>query len=207
MAIVGTSGVGKTSLLQCIAGLQRPTEGEILYCGETPSECCGNKRAACQLISQRQAGLIFQDLSLVANATLLNNVLCGRLNRYGWWRTLFSFPRRDRQKAYSWLSEMGIGALQHRTAGEVSGGERQRAAVARALFQEPKLYLADEPVASLDAHYAERVLSIFRRECEKAQRTVLCVLHQTAQVEQFADLILSLNPVDAEAWNLRQVVR
>lgn len=206
LAIVGSSGVGKTSLLHCLSGLLRPTEGEVCYCGEDSTDCRTEQRDVCHLISQRQAALIFQDLSLVANATLLNNVLCGRLNRYPWWRTLFSFPRTDRKKALAWLQELGIGALQNRTAGEVSGGERQRAAVARALFQEPEIYLADEPVASLDAYYAGRVLGLFRQECER-QRTVLCVLHQAAQVERFADMVLGLNPMNAEDWNLRMVQR
>jgi phosphonate transport system ATP-binding protein len=204
LAIVGSSGVGKTSLLKCIAGMIKPTEGEICYCGEE-AHCETSEQQVCHLLARRRVAMVFQDLSLILHASLLNNVLCGRLGRYPWWQTLLRFSHEDKQQALAYLQDLGIGHLAHRDVGTVSGGERQRVAFARALFQQPDLYLTDEPVASLDAYYAGRVLGLLRQECTRDRRTVLCVLHQAQQVEHFADMVLGLNPQEAKAWNLRIV--
>jgi phosphonate transport system ATP-binding protein len=87
----------------------------------------------------------------------------------------------------------------------MSGGEKQRVAVARALFQQPELYFADEPVSSLDAYYAGRVLGLLRQEADERAKPVVCVLHNAEHIQRFADLALSLNLNDPTAHKLRRI--
>lgn len=200
VAVVGPSGVGKTSLLACLAGMLAPHEGTVSFRDPAGAE----HPPACY---RRRTGLVFQQHLLVANTTLLNNVACGRLGRHTWWRTLFTLPREDLAEAYRILCDLGLGAKVHCWAAETSGGEQQRTAIARALLQEPDLYLADEPVANLDTYLTGRVLGILRQEASQRGRTVFCVLHNAELVERFADVVLSLNPVVEGDWNLRPVLR
>jgi phosphonate transport system ATP-binding protein len=198
VAVVGPSGVGKSSLLNCLAGLAEPTEGKLTF------SC----NAGCLHDApdyQKRVGVVFQNYLLSLNSSVLRNVLCGRLGRYPWWQTLFHFPRADKQEAALLLTDLGLGAHLHRRAGEISGGEQQRAAVARALFQEPELLLADEPVSNLDAYLCGRVLGILRQQAHEQKRTVMCVLHDAALVERFADYAISLDPMNPENWRVRKV--
>jgi phosphonate transport system ATP-binding protein len=198
VAVVGPSGVGKSSLLHCLAGLTEPTEGKLTF-----SCNAGCLHAAAGY--QKRVGIIFQNLLLSPNSSMLRNVLCGRLGRYPWWQTLFHFPRADRKAAALLLADLGLADHLHRRAAETSGGEQQRAAVARALFQEPELLLADEPVSNLDAYLCGRVLGILRQEAHQNGRTVFCVLHDPALLERFADYVLSLDPLHPEKWRIREI--
>lgn len=198
VGLVGPSGVGKTSLLNCLAGLADPTEGTITFsCNAGCLHQAPNY--------QKRVGIIFQNLLLSQNTSVLRNVLCGRLGRYPWWRTLFRFPRADKNAAALLLADLGLSAYLHRRAGEISGGEQQRTAVARALFQEPELLLADEPVSNLDAYLCGRVLGILRQEARQNRRTAFCVLHDPALLERFADFALSLDPISPEKWRVREI--
>ncbi len=198
VAVVGPSGVGKTSFLNCLAGMVEPTEGEILF-------CCRPDCPHRPVEFQHRLGMIFQNFNLVPNASLLNNVLCGRLSAYHWARTLMGFPSRDRQEAFALLHDLGLGGCARRWAAEVSGGEQQRTAVARALFQEPGLFLADEPVSNLDRYFSGRVLGILRQQAREQKRSVFCVLHNPEFVEMFADVVLSFDPMDGSQWKLREI--
>ncbi len=198
LAVVGASGAGKSSLLACLAGMLKPTEGEVRYrCTEGCQHEPENFR--------RRTGIIFQNFMLTGNNTVLSNVLCGRVGRYSCLRTLFGFPGSDKREAFSILNDLGLGGYLYRWAVEISGGEQQRTAIARALFQEPELFLADEPVSNLDAYLSGRVLGILRQEASLRRRTVFCVLHNPDLVERFADKALSLDPVNPESWRLRNL--
>lgn len=200
VAVVGPSGVGKSTLLAAIGGLIEPDEGQVRFV------CLSNGvHEPCNF--QPQIGMVFQNFMLVANSTVLDNVLCGRLGRRAWWRTLFGFDRSDRVAAYRIMADLGLGAYAHRWVAETSGGEQQRTALARALFQEPELILADEPVSNLDTYLTGRVLGLLRQEATQHHRTVFCVLHNPELVDRFADLALSFDPADPHGWRVRAVRR
>ncbi len=202
VAVVGPSGVGKSSFLAAIAGLLAPAEGELIV------RCLqGGAHRPAEPERQRCTGVIFQNNLLTPNASVLTNTLAGRLGRHSAWRTLFGFPRADRAAAYRILCDLGLGAHVHRWSCQTSGGEQQRTAIARALLQEPELYLADEPVSALDAYLTGRVLGLLRQEAREHGRTVLCVLHNPDLVDRFADLALSFDPADPANWKLREVRR
>ncbi|MGC1482143.1 MAG: ATP-binding cassette domain-containing protein [Chthoniobacterales bacterium] len=196
VAVVGPSGVGKSSLLACLAGMLEPGAGTITYrcaqrCDHSPNDF------------QKRLGLVFQHLRLTLNASVLTNVCCGVLGQRGWWRTLLGFSRDERKQAKDLLERFGLKGYERLPVAKISGGERQRTAIARALMQSPELILADEPVASLDPALARNVLGYLRDETRKNQRTVFCVLHDPDLVAEFADYTLTLSRVCPAAWKLR----
>ncbi len=198
LALVGPSGVGKSTLLSCLCGFRTPDEGEVHI--RLPGQSSTSPRDL-----RRYFGIVFQDLQLTAKADLLTNVLCGRLARFTCLRTLFGFPHTQRLEAYRLLCELGVGQNPHKWASQMSGGEQQRVAIARTLFQQPHLYFADEPVSSLDSYYAGRVLGLLRQETAKPPKAVICVLHNAEHINRFADLALSLNPNDPAGHKIRQI--
>lgn len=186
LAVSGPSGVGKTSLLHALGGMRKPTEGVVRFpfLGSN-SECLDDAR--------RHLGIIFQDLLLTPNATLLQNVLCGRLKEHPSLRTLFGFPPKEQEAAFRLLDELGLGEAFGKWVAETSRGEQQRVAIARALHQDPVIYLADEPVASLDETLAERVLDRLAKQVRKEAKAIVCVLHDPRQIERFADRVIELS--------------
>lgn len=198
VAIVGPSGVGKTSLLSCLAGMLPASEGAVEY------RCLQNCRHQ-PIDFQKKIGIIFQSFMLTPNNSVLANVLCGRLGRYPWWRTFAGFPSGDKREAALVLEDLGLGRCIRRWVAETSGGEQQRTAIARALFQQPEVFLADEPVSNLDVYLTGRVLGILRQEASVNRRTVLCILHSPELVDRFADVVLSLDPLQPQGWRLREV--
>jgi len=200
ITVVGPSGVGKSSLLSVLAGMLQPDEGEVTYC------CCNACYHKPQEF-QNRVGMVFQNFRLTHNSSLLTNVLCGRLGRYPWWRTLFGFPRKDKERAFELIHDLGLAAYTHQWVATTSGGEQQRTAVARAIFQEPEILLADEPISNLDAYFAGRVLGLLRHEANVNKRTVICVLHSVEHVDRFADFVLSLDPNNPEGWRMREISR
>jgi phosphonate transport system ATP-binding protein len=195
-AVTGPSGAGKTSLLQTIAGLREPSEGSISY--HFPEMMRKDE-------AKEQLGIIFQDLLLIPNASLLTNVLCGGLRNHSSLRTFFGFPSEERVAAYALLREFGLGEAFTKWTSETSRGEQQRVAVARALHQDPALYLADEPVASLDAKSADLVLARLAKEASEKKKGVSCVLHDLQQVENYADRVLELDRENPENWRIKSL--
>jgi phosphonate transport system ATP-binding protein len=189
LAVTGASGIGKSSLLAALGGMLAPDEGEIVFA------------------EKARVGFVFQNFRLTPNLSVLQNVLCGKLGAHPWWRTLFGFPENERQAAYRLLVELGLENYVHRPSRETSGGEQQRAALARTLLHAPEIVLADEPISNLDANLARRVMSLLRREAKDAARTIVCVLHDARYVEEFADYELRLDAEQPDGWSYRKLPR
>ena len=147
VVVVGLSGAGKSTLVRAINGLVPLTSGSLEVNGVNVPDLGGG-----QLRSLRaDIGMIFQGFNLVNRTSVLNNVLMGRLHRVPTWRTLLGwYPAGDREVAMRALERVEIVEKAYVRASNLSGGQRQRVGIARALAQEPRIILADEPVASLD---------------------------------------------------------
>ena len=189
LVIIGLSGSGKSTLLRCINRLIEPTEGEILWDGKdiAKAEPAELRRF------RRKIGMIFQHFNLVKRSNVITNVLSGRLGYVQPWTSLLHrFPSKDRQMAMEALVRVGIEEQARKRADELSGGQQQRVGIARALMQEPKMILADEPVASLDPVLAHTILGYLEQMNKESKITVLCSLHYLDLVQRYATRVIGL---------------
>ncbi|MEQ9487826.1 MAG: phosphonate ABC transporter ATP-binding protein [Alphaproteobacteria bacterium] len=193
VGLIGASGSGKSTLIRLIAGFETidATGGSIDLFGK---QCQKNGRKSRDMTDLRtEIGIIFQQFNLVGRLSLLTNVVVGRLGRISKWRgTLGRFPRADKIKALQALERVGIVDQAYQRASTLSGGQQQRAAIARALAQEAKLILADEPIASLDPASAENVMSTLREINQQDGVTVIVSLHQIDHAFKHCDRIIAL---------------
>lgn len=187
VVLLGRSGAGKSTLLRCLNRLQVPTSGAVR------AEDYGDlaDRAALR-IHRRRTGMVFQHHHLLGRSTALDNVLTGRIGFHPWARTLLPWPRADVEKAMECLARVGLAAKALQRADRLSGGERQRVGIARALAQEPRLVLADEPVASLDPATARSVMDLLRRVCREDGITAVLSLHQIALARRYGERVVGL---------------
>ncbi len=174
VAIIGLSGAGKSTLLRLINKLIESTGGEVFFDGESVTKAKGK-----ELINiRRQIGMIFQGFNIVKRMSVLSNVLSGRVAYHPTWKTILGiFPEDDKQIAYRALKRVDILEKVHNRASDLSGGQQQRVAIARALAQEPKLMLADEPVASLDPITTVQVMDYLKKINEEDGITTVANLH------------------------------
>jgi phosphonate transport system ATP-binding protein len=189
LAILGLSGSGKSTLLRCINRLIDPTEGSVWIYGEEITACRGAELRRLR----RQVAMIFQQFNLVRRHTVLSNVLSGALGRSRLLPSLvLSFPQTERERAIGNLDRVGLGDRAGSRADALSGGQQQRVAVARALMQEPRLILADEPVASLDPALRHSVMRHIEALNREEGLTVICSLHDIDLVERYATRLVAL---------------
>jgi phosphonate transport system ATP-binding protein len=194
IAIIGSSGAGKSTFLRCLNRLIRPTAGTLTLLGEDITHV--NGRALRQV--RRRMGMIFQQFHLVRRLSVLENVLVGRLRfnaasplRYGC-SILRKFPRSEKEVAFDCLKQVGIADLAFQRADTLSGGQQQRVAIARALAQEPEVFLADEPIASLDPRSAETVMRILKDIQERRNIPVLVNLHHIDFARRYGKRIVGM---------------
>ncbi len=187
VVVLGPSGAGKTTLLRSIIGLERLTAGDVWLDGRMVQ--------ASNLAEIRsKVGMIFQGFNLIDNLSAINNVLSGLLDTRGSLATLFYiFRRSDKVRALECLDQVGLLDKAYTAVSKLSGGQRQRVGVARALIRQPRLLLADEPVASLDPMIAFTVLSLIKEICAKQGIAVICNLHQVDLALRFADRVVGLS--------------
>lgn len=189
LVVLGLSGAGKSTLLRCINRLIEPTEGRIVWDGTDITAAPGEelRQIRCHI------GMIFQAFNLVERASVLTNVLSGRLGYVNPWRSIIHhFPKEEVDRALRNLDRMGIADLAHKRADELSGGQRQRVGIARALMQEPRLMLADEPVASLDPVLAHSILRYLEQLNQEDRITIICSLHYLDLVRRYASHVVGL---------------
>ncbi len=189
LAVIGLSGSGKSTLLRCINRLIDPTSGHILWNGVDVTAASGAELRKIR----RQIGMVFQQFNLVKRSSVLTNVLSGRLGYVSPAKSLFNyFSKDDKQRALGNLELMGLRDKAYIRADSLSGGQQQRVGIARALMQEPKLVLADEPVASLDPVLAHSILKYLEQMNRERGITVLCSLHFLDLVHRYATRAIAL---------------
>jgi phosphonate transport system ATP-binding protein len=188
LVIIGLSGSGKSTLLRCINRLIEPTEGEIVWDGVNITAEPGELRRV-----RRKIGMIFQHFNLVKRSSVFTNILAGRLGYVNPGMSLVhSFPAKDRELASRALEKVEISDQARKRADELSGGQQQRVGIARALMQEPKMILADEPVASLDPVLAHTILGYLEDLNKEEKITILCSLHYLDLVQRYATRVIGL---------------
>jgi phosphonate transport system ATP-binding protein len=189
LAILGLSGSGKSTLLRCINRLIDPTEGRVWIFGQEITALAGGELRR----MRRQVAMIFQQFNLVRRHTVLDNVLSGSLGRARLLPSLMlSFAQGERERALSNLQRVGLDDRAGSRADALSGGQQQRVAVARALMQDPRLILADEPVASLDPALRHSVMRHIEALNRDEGLTVICSLHDIDLVERYATRLVAL---------------
>ncbi len=188
-AMIGPSGAGKSTLMRVINGLVRPSEG-IIFIGETQ---ISQAPEATVRQARRQIGMVFQQFNLVRRLTALENVLIGRLGTLNpLASTLKLYSKSDRELAMGLLERVGMADHAWQRADTLSGGQQQRVGIARALAQQPKLILADEPISALDPKSSEQVMEILHDINAQDGIAVICNLHHLNTVREYADRVIAL---------------
>ena len=189
IGIIGRSGAGKSTLLRMINRLTDASEGQILFEGADVTALKGAARRKWQ----SQCAMIFQQFNLVPRMDVVSNVLHGTLNKRSTLATLFNmYPVEDVHTAIDILERLGIAEHATKRAEALSGGQQQRVAIARALMQNPKIILADEPIASLDPMNAQVVMQTLRRIHEEDGRTVIANLHTLDTARRYCDRVIGM---------------
>lgn len=173
-AVIGKSGSGKSTLLHILGTLDTPDSGELMFEGEDLLKLSENEKA---LFRARNLGFVYQFHHLLGDFSALENVMMP---------LLIGGMKADaaRTRAQEYLERVGLSARLANLPGEMSGGERQRAAIARALCTRPKLILADEPTGNLDAQNAQAVFELFERLVREEQTAVVMVTHDNSLAQR-----------------------
>ena len=178
LAIMGPSGCGKSTLLQMLGGLTTPTSGTVRVAGTSLGDCSDSRRAR---VRRRHVGYVFQRYNLIDELRVVDDVsLPLRLN---------GVPgRRARAEAMQLLERLGLAHRAHARPGELSGGEQQRAAIARALVARPDVVLADEPTGALDSSTAQSVIELLG-DASQQGRTIVMVTHDASVAAAAHDVV------------------
>jgi len=185
--LLGASGAGKSTLLRCLNLMQTPDAGSIDVEGTGPLKAGPALRA-----HRRNTGMVFQQHQLIARRTALQNVITGRVGNYASLRSLFPLPYQDQEIALHCLERVGLLHKALARFHQPSAGQQQRVGIARALAQQPRLMLADEPVASLDPATADKVLALLQRVCKEDGISAVVSLHQVDLARRYADRVIGL---------------
>lgn len=189
VSIIGLSGAGKSTLLRSVNRLNEVTEGEITIDGRSVTRA---SKAELKKI-RRNIGLISQQFNLVKRSTVQKNVLSGKLGYYSTFKSIFGlFSRDDYALCNSVLEKVGLLDKLHDRCDALSGGQQQRVSIARTLFQEANIILADEPVASLDPATSLEIMSELKKINTTMKKTVIVNIHSIALAKQFSTRIIAL---------------
>lgn len=189
-AIIGPSGTGKSTLIRCVNRLVEPSGGQVLLDGEDLTALRGRSLR----LARRRIGMVFQEYNLVERLTVIENLLCGRLGHVGALRAwLRRFPQADIDRAFELLEAVGLADFAKVRADALSGGQRQRVGIARALMQQPRLLLADEPTSSLDPKTSVEVMELMRGLCAQRGIPVIVNMHDVELARRFASRIIGMS--------------
>jgi len=213
VAMIGPSGAGKSTFIRCVNRLTEPSGGEV-HLNDTELTALGDDalRAA-----RRDIGMIFQEYNLVERLTVMENVLTGRLGYVSAWQAFRrSFPSADIERAYEILDRVGLEGMENKRVDELSGGQRQRVGIARAVIQQPKILLVDEPTSSLDPETSGTVMQLLTDIAAERDVPVLINIHEVDLAIEHADRIVGLHdgelvfegsPAELDQQGLDQVYR
>jgi len=182
VALLGRSGSGKSTLLNLIAGLDHPTSGSLRIDGVDLAAMSTEELSRHR---QRNVGIIFQSFNLISSMTALENVALSM--------TFAGLSKRDREtRAAQLLESMGLAGRQSHRPNELSGGEQQRVAISRALANNPRVLLADEPTGNLDSRTATEIMDVLRDLNVREGKTVILVSHDANMAAQYAHRSIEL---------------
>lgn len=189
VSIIGLSGAGKSTLLRTVNRLNEISAGEIFVNGQSVTKA---NRGQLKKI-RRTIGLISQQFNLVKRSTVQKNVLSGKLGYYSTLRSVLGiFPRKDYERCSRVLEKVNLSDKLHERCDNLSGGQQQRVSIARTLFQDADIILADEPVASLDPATSREILSELKSINETLGKTVLVNIHSIDLAREYSTRVLAL---------------
>lgn len=190
VGIIGRSGAGKSTLLRLINRLNEPTDGDVCYDATQVSALKG--RALREW--RRDCAMVFQQFNLVGRLDVLTNVLMGRLTAVPTWRALLTaWSQADKLAALETLDRFGMADFAAQRCDQLSGGQQQRVAICRALMQQPKIILADEPIASLDPRNTQLVMDALAAINRDLGITVLCNLHSLDVARSYCKRLVGMS--------------
>ena len=189
ISIIGESGAGKSTLMRCLNGLEGINSGSIKFYDTDITKLKEKEKNSIK----KQMAYVFQDLNMIDNMYVIENVLVPFLNRKNFIQVLFNqFTKQEYERALYCLEKVGISKLAYTKAKYLSGGEKQRVAIARSLAPNVELILADEPISSLDEKNSAQIMEIFKRINIKKNKTIILNLHNVEVAKKFSDKILAL---------------
>ncbi|WP_208585858.1 phosphonate ABC transporter ATP-binding protein [Gracilibacillus suaedae] len=189
LSIIGPSGAGKSTLLRCINRLVEINEGKVMFNG---LDVGAMKKKELRKL-RTNIGMIFQHYNLVPRLTVIENILHGR---FGYKSTiqgvLGRFTEQEKEQAFYLLEKLGISEHAYKRCDQLSGGQQQRVGICRALIQEPKLILCDEPIASLDPNSSKVIMDYLKSISTEMGITCIVNLHQVEVAKEYASRIIGL---------------
>ncbi len=189
VAIIGRSGAGKSTLLRCVNRMVEPSAGRVEFEGR---DVLSLSRRSLRAFRTR-VGMIFQHYNLVPRLTVAENVLHGRLGfKPSWAGLLGLYSESEKRRAWDLLVQLDLQTQVHQRCDLLSGGQKQRVGIARALIQDPRLILCDEPIASLDPGSAKVIMDHLRRIADESGITIVINLHQVDVAVQYADRVVGI---------------
>lgn len=195
VCVLGKSGAGKSTFIRCINGLQIPTSGEVCLDGRVCLDPDYVSRAKEEKLRKvrREMGMIFQHFNLVPRLSVLQNVLTGTFGYRSSFKNLIGwFSQEELALARKIIAEVGLSEMADRRVENLSGGQKQRVGIARALVQQPRVLLGDEPVASLDPGTSNRIFTLLKEMHERLGLLTVINVHDVDLAKRYATRIIAL---------------
>ena len=190
ISIIGPSGAGKSTLLRCMNRMIDATEGDIVF--DNVNVMTLKKKELRNF--RKHIGMIFQHYNLVSRLTAIENVLHGRFGYKTTLQGVFGrYTEDEKEMAFHLLKKLGMHEHAYKRCDQLSGGQKQRVGIARALIQEPKLVLCDEPIASLDPNASKVIMDHLQMISKEMNITCIVNLHQVDVAKKYSDRIIGLN--------------